>query len=131
MEGIDTNVLIRYLVMDEPKQAKLATKFIEKHCTEKNLGFINLTVLLELVWVFESFYKYSRDEIGMALEKIFRTKQFRIEQTRLAWQALEVYRKGLDFSDAVIGAINKENHCETTFTFDKKASKLEQFTLLK
>jgi predicted nucleic-acid-binding protein len=57
MIGVDTNVLVRYIVGDDPKQSKLAITFLEKTCSKENPGFVNLIVLCELVWVLRGAYK--------------------------------------------------------------------------
>ena len=58
MIGLDTNILVRYLVEDDAKQASKAAHLIETRCTEDSPGFINRVVLCELVWVLESAYGY-------------------------------------------------------------------------
>ncbi len=63
MIGLDTNVLIRYLVQDDPGQSRKATQVIVKRCTRDDPGFINRIVLCELIWVLESAYGYSKDTI--------------------------------------------------------------------
>jgi len=56
MIGIDTNVLIRHLVQDDPGQSRAATHIMTKQCTRDDPGFINRIVLCEMVWVLESAY---------------------------------------------------------------------------
>ncbi len=108
MRALDTNVLIRYLVQDDARQAKAATLYIEKHCTRAHPAFINRIVLCELVWVLESAYRYEKTHIANVLEKILQTSQFLIEDVEAAWQALESYKKlKVDYADALIGKINK------------------------
>ena len=51
MIGLDTNVLVRYLIQDDPAQALLATKLIEENCSKHSPGRLSLVVLCELVWV--------------------------------------------------------------------------------
>lgn len=58
MTGLDTNVLVRYIVQDDPKQSKLATECIEQRCTSESPGFVNLVVLCELTWVLARGYGY-------------------------------------------------------------------------
>lgn len=70
LKGIDTNVLVRYLVQDDPKQAKKATSFIEGYCTVDEPCFIDPIVLSELVWVQESNYKQIREEIVHIIEQL-------------------------------------------------------------
>ncbi len=132
MKGIDTNVLIRYLVQDDPLQSLYATHFIEKECKVENPGFINIIVLCEVVWILEAAYKYPKKLIADALEKIFRTRQFYIDQSEIVWRALRGYKyEGADFSDHLISHLNIHHGCEYTVTFDKKALQLDYFIEVK
>lgn len=128
MNGVDTNILVRYLVQDDPEQSRLATQLIEKRCSVDSPVFISGIVLCELVWVLETAYEYEKEVIVPVLEKILRTRQFHIHESQIAWHALEGYKKnGADFSDHYIGHLNIHHGCKSTFTFDKKASKLSEF----
>lgn len=131
MRGIDTNVLVRYVMQDEPRQSKIAAQFIEQECSAEEPAFINGVVLSEFVWVLESAYDYRRQDIGKLLELILRTRQFYIHQPDIIWQALNGYQNGLaDFADNLIACLNEHNDCQDTVTFDKKASRIKQLTLL-
>lgn len=131
MIGLDTNVLVRHLVQDDPGQSRKATQVIAKQCTRDDPGFINRIVLCELVWVLESAYGYSKDTIVAVLEKLLRTSQLKIEDTQSAWTAFRMYQKGkADFADCLLGTTNRFGGCNETVTFDQAASKLEDFQLL-
>ncbi len=69
MIGIDTNILIRYVVRDHPEQAEKA-KVIMKSTTPQHQGFINSIVLAEFIWVLERRYKYNRKLITFFSRKI-------------------------------------------------------------
>ena len=131
MIGLDTNVLVRHLVQDDPGQSRKATQVITKRCTRDDPGFINRVVLCELVWVLESAYGYSKDTIVAVLEKLLRTSQLKIEDVQAAWTAFRMYQKGkADFADCLLGATNRLGGCDETVTFDQATSKLEGFQLL-
>ncbi|MBV8212722.1 MAG: type II toxin-antitoxin system VapC family toxin [Verrucomicrobia bacterium] len=130
MTGIDTNVLVRYLVRDDPEQARKAARFIKSQCSTDDPGLINRIVLCELVWVLETAYEYPRQAVTLALEKILRTAQFIIEDHSEAWLAFREYQQGADFADAFVGAINQRLGCALTVTFDKKASRRPGFRVL-
>jgi len=87
--GLDTNVLVRYLVRDNPDQAQIAAAAIASDCTRESPAFINRIVLCELVWVLESAYGYSKETIIGVLEKVFRTAQFQVEDVQKAWTAFK------------------------------------------
>ncbi|OGW47808.1 MAG: hypothetical protein A2V62_05740 [Nitrospirae bacterium RBG_19FT_COMBO_58_9] len=131
MIGLDTNVLVRYLVQDDSGQSRKATQVIAKRCTRDDPGFVNRIVLCELVWVLESAYGYSKDTIVAVLEKLLRTSQMKIEDTQPAWTDFRLYQKGnADFADCLLGTTNRLDGCNETVTFDRAASKLEHFQLL-
>ena len=56
MIGLDTNVLVRYLVQDEANQSARATRLIERELSEREPGFIGLIVLVETCWVLKRLY---------------------------------------------------------------------------
>jgi predicted nucleic-acid-binding protein len=130
MTGIDTNVLIRYLVEDDPEQARKATRFITNECSSEDPGFINRIVLCELVWVLETAYGYARENVALALEKILRTTQFKIEDHQEVWSSFREYQNGADFADSFIAAVNRRHGCERTATFDRKAGRRSGFSAL-
>ena len=131
MKGLDTNVLIRHLVQDEAAQARLAGRFIASECSRENPGFINRIVLCETVWVLESAYGYSREDIAGVLERVIRTQQFQIENVQSTWTALRMYRSGgADFADCLLGQTNLEAGSSETVTLDKKAAKAGGLRLL-
>jgi predicted nucleic-acid-binding protein len=130
MKGLDTNVLVRYLVQDNPNQSRAATHFIEQEETDGSL-FVNAIVLCELVWVLESAYQYPKHDIIRVIEQILKTRQFHIHEADLLWQTLHSYQKETaDFADHYIAHLNQAEGCTLTATFDKKAARLKHFTLL-
>ena len=131
MIGLDTNVLVRYIVEDDPKQAKLSGIVIEDRCTAKDPAFVNLMVVCELVWVLQRAYNCTRDQIGEVLMNLLLTETICIEHHDIAWQAYRDYDEGnTDYADCLISRLNAATDCETTYTFDKKASKLPCNALL-
>ncbi|MEE8271031.1 MAG: type II toxin-antitoxin system VapC family toxin [Alphaproteobacteria bacterium] len=131
MIGLDTNVLVRYLVQDDPGQGAAAATFIARTCTSDEPAYLNTVVLSELTWVLSRPYDYRRDQIADVLDKLLRAAQLRFEDPPLIWDALNAYRSGsADMADCLIGAINAKGGCATTVTFDKKAARLTDFTLL-
>jgi predicted nucleic-acid-binding protein len=125
--GLDTNVLLRYLLRDDPAQARRAARELERD--ERFL--IGSVVLCEVVWVLESCYGFSRAEIGLTLEKILSTAQFEIEDKDLAQGALGDFRgSAADFSDCLIGRRNRAVGATETVTFDNSLRGLEGFRLL-
>ena len=132
MIGVDTNILVHYLTGDDPTQSPAAEKFLKKHCTAENQGWIGVIVLCELVWVLARGYKYSRDEIAAVIGQLLITAEFELEDNGCVRRALQIYQKqGGDFSDALIAERNSEVGSAPTYTFDQQAAKLHGFKRLK
>ncbi len=120
MRGLDTDVLVRYFVRDEPQQAEKASAYIKDAISKGESIFINSIVLCELIWVLESSYGFSKKEITTVLEKILVTKQFELEQKDIMRQGVNDYAQGKgDLADYLIGRINHEYGCTGTATFDR------------
>lgn len=131
MIGLDTNVVIRYLVQDDKKQSDLATQFIEKTLTVEEPGYINHVCLCEITWVLQRCYGVTKPQLQAIIESLLTTKQFLVENVEVAWKSLRAFNEsGAEFSDALIGQANVYHGCEFTVTFDKKASSLSGFNLL-
>ena len=131
MIGVDTNVLVRYLTQDDPVQYEKADAFIEAATDRGEQLVVNTVVLCELEWVLGSAYHYSRAEIARAIEQILATAQFEVERLDEARKALTDFRTTKsDFSDALIGRINRSLGAKHTMTFDRDLKAVDPFRLL-
>lgn len=131
MKGLDTNVLVRYLVTDDKKQAEKAGAYIRRTVASGESCFINNIVLCELVWVLESAYDYDKESIADVLERILVTKQFELERKDITRQAVHDYREGRgDLADYLIGRINQALGCDATVTFDRALKNATPFMAL-
>ncbi len=131
IQGLDTNLLIRYLVKDDVRQAKKASDAIKKLVTSGGRCFINRVVLCEMVWVLESAYRYSKREILDVLNMMLRTKQFEIESKDIIRQAVDDYNTGRgDLADYIIARVNRANGCDTTLTFDRAVKNNPIFSVI-
>ena len=132
MIALDTNVLARYVVRDEPRQTAAATRLIESSCTPESPGVVSLIVLAELVWVLARGYRYRRPQITTVLRTMLSADDIRVERAELAWQALNLYERGeADFADYLIGLIGREEKAEATYTFDRRATSSPLFKLVR
>lgn len=132
MIGLDTNVLVRYIVQDDPVQSKSATRWIEKNCTADTPGCVNVIVLCELTWVLSRGYGYGRDTVTAVLRGVLSSPELQVEENEAVWQAVKMYEQGAaDFADGLIGIMNKHAGASVTVTFDRKAAKESCFELLK
>jgi len=131
MTGLDTNVLVRYLTLDDPDQSKTAATLIEEAVTKGGKLLVHPVVLCELVWVLETAYDYNRGEVAITLDRILRTAQFEIPDKDTVWKAWADYRSGkADFADYLIGRANERFGAIRTVTFDKALKGHKQFHVL-
>lgn len=131
MTGLDTNVLVRYFVRDDPKQAALATRLIERELGPSNVGHVSLVTLAELVWVLRTSYGADKDTVIDIVSHLLADARFAVHEGRSVWAALDAYRDAaVDFSDALIAALDRAAGCLRTLTFDRAAARLEGIELL-
>lgn len=130
MTGLDTNVLVRYIMQDDTRQAAKATRLIESLSSDEP-GFISVVAIVELVWVLDSFYELNRAQIAQALDLILRSKQLIVDQAEQVARALRAYSVGkADFADCLIERVAAAAGCSRTMTFDVAASKSAGMTLI-
>ena len=131
MIGLDTNVLVRHIMQDDPLQSPKASRIIERHLTEEDPGFISLATMLESAWVLENIYGLSRQELAQAIETILQITTFAVQNEKEVHAAMLAFRTGHgSFDDALIGALGLWAGCTSTLTFDRKASRLQGFRLI-
>ena len=131
MVGLDTNVLVRYITQDDPRQSKMAERAIEKAVAGGAKVLVQPIVLCELVWVLESAYRYGKSEIIAVIEQVMRTVQFEIAEKDVIWKALEDFSGGsADFSDYLIGRANERAGAQTTLSFERSLKACQRFTVL-
>lgn len=131
MIGLDTNVLVRYIMQDDPKQSRQATTLIES-LTEDAPGFIALVSVVELVWVLESAYSLTRAEVGEAVARLTSVAALKVERVLVVASALRSFLSGsADFADCLIERSAAANSCECTMTFDRAAARTAGMLLIK
>lgn len=124
MIALDTNVLLRYLVQDDPKQSPRATEIIERRLTTQEPGFVSLVCVLEIVWVLGSLYKRTPGEIADHIEMILTADTLQVQNEQEVYQGVIALRGGLGtFEDALMSALGTWQGCSATLTFDRNAAK--------
>ncbi|MEZ4265769.1 MAG: type II toxin-antitoxin system VapC family toxin [Myxococcota bacterium] len=117
MIGLDTNVLVRYLVDDDEEQANAAAILL----SSGEQFYVSHIVLCESVWVLRSSYRRQRHEVADALQALLRSPQLSIQAPHVAERALARYASGTaDFADYLIAEDATAAGCATVATFDKK-----------
>ena len=130
MIGLDTNILIRYLTLDDPVQSAQAAEIIEQKLSAANPGFISVVTMAEMVWVLDRAYGFTDMEIADAIERVLQVEVLIVENQKevvVATVALKLGRGA--FADALIAELGVRAGCSHTLTFDKKALRLPAFKL--
>ncbi len=130
MIGLDTNVVARYLLHDDPAQTTVAIEFINS-LSPAAPGFLSLVVIVELVWVLQDSYRLRKDEIIEMLDSLMRSKELVVERADIVWQALRKFRTSrTDFPDCLIERCGHGAGCQHTITFDRQAANTAGMKLL-
>jgi len=130
MIGLDTNVLIRFLVGDDQPQFDRARRLIRREANTGDPVLISLLVLLQCEWVLRSRYGLGKDEIIGAFSGLLDSADARFEDEACVEEALYMWKEsGAEFAGCLIGARHRALGCRNTASFDTKASKLPGFVL--
>ena len=131
MFAIDTNILIRFLVKDDIKQADLVYQQFIQAEQEKQEFFVPLLVVLEMIWVLQSAYKISDQDIVSTLSDLLQMPVLKFQAPAILHQFINSANKtNFDLSDVLIAHAALFSECQKVLTFDKKASKFKHFKLL-
>jgi predicted nucleic-acid-binding protein len=131
MIGLDTNIVLRYLLQDDPAQTRQANRIFEQQLSEEIPGFLNLVTILEVVWVLRSALKRTPAEIAGHLEAILSRDTLEVQNAEQVYEAVFALKRSTgEFEDALIGALNTRAGCMNTVTFDRKAGRLPHFRLI-
>jgi predicted nucleic-acid-binding protein len=128
MLGIDTNVLVRFLVRDDEAQFEKARKLIRREVAAGRRVFVNQLVLLEAEWVLRSRYAVPKSQIIAALSGLLDASDIQFEDEPSIEEALFMWKDAAaDFADCLIAAKNRRMGCRATASFDVKAARLPGF----
>jgi len=128
MLGVDTNVLVRFLVRDDEAQFEKARKLIKHEVVAGRRVFVSQLVLLETEWVLRSRYSLPKNLIIETISRLLDATDVQFEDEPAIEEAIFNWRDATaDFADCLIGAKNRRLGCRATATFDVKASKLPGF----
>jgi len=128
--GLDTNVLVRYIMRDDIDQAQLASEVINGFSIE-NPGYISQITLVETTWVLTKKYRQEKSAIIETIRRLLNARELVIENSTIVRSALTSYQTtSADFADALIAEGGLQAGCRRTVTFDKAAAKLPGMLLL-
>jgi len=111
MRAVDTNVLARLFALDDAGQVAAAQRAIEADSI-----FVPKTVMIELEWVLRNGYGQSRPTIVTAMAMIMTTANVEVEDAATVEHALDWFKRGMDFADAL--HLASSSHVEAFMTFD-------------
>jgi predicted nucleic-acid-binding protein len=129
--ALDTNILVRFLIKDDEKQAQLVYQLFKQTENNKDTLFVPLLVVLETIWVLQSVYNIADEDIASALAKLLLMPMLKFEQTSAIQGLIGSARDTkLGLADLLIAHSAKASLCQQIFTFDKKAAIFKYFLLL-
>ena len=115
MIGLDTNVLVRFLVQDDQAQFERAQKLIGRESRTGGSVLISLVVLLETEWVLRSRYGLHKSEIIATFSALLASAELHFEDEHSVEEALFVWKdSSADFADCLIGARHRALGCRAT-----------------
>ena len=120
MRAIDTNVLVRLIARDNPRQAASPESFIEKG------AWVSVLALAEATWVLGSVYELSPKEQAQAIEMLLNHRDLVLQEPRTVAAALELFRAkpSLGFSDCLTLQLARQAGHLPLGTFDRSLSKI-------
>jgi predicted nucleic-acid-binding protein len=128
--GLDTNVLVRYITQDDNKQAALANSLIES-LDDASPGFVSLVAVIELNWVLESAYNFTRQQFAEVMQTLMTVDAIKLDRATAIASAMRMYADSkADFSDCLIERLSASAGCKRTMTFDKAAAKMAGMVLI-
>lgn len=131
MPALDTNVLVRYIVQDDPSQLAAAKRLIGGCVAGGSTLFVPVTVMLELEWVLRSGFGFDKDDVLTTLSSLLSAAELTLESERALEVALQLFRKGsADFADCLHIALATQAGEHPLWTFDKGAARINGAQLL-
>ena len=131
MLGVDTNVLVRFLVRDDEAQFEKAQRLIRRELGAGEEVFVSLPVLLETEWVLRSRCRMKKKEILAAVSGLMDASEVRFEDEPSVEETLFIWKDSVaEFADCLIGAHNRRQGCRATATLDTKTVKLPGFVVI-
>ncbi|MCM2473216.1 type II toxin-antitoxin system VapC family toxin [Rhizobium sp. CG5] len=131
MIGLDTNVLVRYILDDDPVWSPIATDFIDTKLSPQRPGYINPITLVELVWTIRRLPQFDREKLAFLIENLLLADTIVVGEADAVSRALAAYKSGsAGFADYLIAELNEAAGASSTVTIDRKAGKSLPFTPL-
>ena len=125
MPGLDTNVLVRWLVADDDRQTLRAQKLFEAVRANQASLFVPVTVMLELEWVLRSRYQFDKATVLGTFNALLEAQELEFQDEAALERAVHLYRSGsAEFADCVHAGICAAAGRAPKWTFDERAARL-------
>jgi predicted nucleic-acid-binding protein len=126
MRAIDTNVVVRLITRDDPRQATAAESIV------KGGAWLSVIALAETAWVLDSVYEFSRKQLIAALEMLLDHEHIVVDQPAIVERAIAVFRSRprVTFSDCLLIELARQAGCLPLSTFDRDLARLESAELI-
>jgi predicted nucleic-acid-binding protein len=132
VKALDTNVVVRFLVADDVRQAQRVRQLLEDAEKKGEAFFVPQAVQLETLWVLSSVYAYGREEILKTLEALTQMPVLTFEKPDQLHRLILMGRQTkMGLADLLIGIAARAHACEATLTFDRSAAASELFELVR
>lgn len=123
MIGLDTNVLLRFLLNDDPAQTSQARALL-RSLTPEQPGWVGIAAVLEIAWVLSKSKAMSRESVARTLTDLLSLDTVTIERgDAVAWAVQNFRSTKADFADCLIAASARAAGCTRTVTFDRIAAR--------
>ena len=130
MIALDTNIIVRYLVRDDARQAAAARAIMDE-LTPERPGFVCREVAVELAWVLERAYGFPRPRIAEIFHELVGTRELHFEAAHDVIKAAIALRQGgACFADRMIAAAALRSGASGIYTFDRKAAQIKGVTFV-
>ena len=131
MPGLDTNVMVRWLVDDDAAQVARIHTLFELARRRSETLFVSCTVMLELEWVLRSRYQFDKETVLDAFNALLETQELEFQSEPAIEWALHLFRQGsAEFADCMHAGLCATTGRSPLLTFDKKAAKLPGVELI-
>ena len=125
MAGLDTNILVRWLVDDDAGQSRRIAALFASAARRDEALFVPVTVILELEWVLRSRYGFGKPDILLAMNTLLETRELAFQAEPAIERALHAYRNGVaDFADCLHAAACWVEGQAPLLTLDARAARL-------
>jgi predicted nucleic-acid-binding protein len=132
MIGVDSNILLRHILADDPKWTDAAISFFDETCTTENPAYINSIVLAETIWVLRRLPSFGKEKVISFVRGLLDSSSVVLGDKGAVEMALKNYNKhSTEFTDCLIAALNMQAAAVPTYTIDQKATKAAGFSALK